>query len=188
MSDEQKAQELISIFLCEKDNDIETFLKERAILFEKLGKSRTFIIYDEGAEKFKLLGYYTLAVQVLKVPEKFSNRQIKNFDGFNAKINGERITEFPTILIGQFGKNELYEDDGFSGYELMQYCLNTLLEGQARLGGRIVLLECKDIPYLVDFYGNFGFEKLEREYAEGELIQLIRILREDELLVKEHSE
>jgi len=43
MSDEQKAQELISIFLCANDNDIETFLKERAITFEKLGKSRSFL-------------------------------------------------------------------------------------------------------------------------------------------------
>lgn len=42
MSCEQKAQELISIFLCSKDNDIENFLKERAIAFERLGKSRTF--------------------------------------------------------------------------------------------------------------------------------------------------
>lgn len=35
MSDEQKAQELISIFICEKDHDIENFIKDRAILFEK---------------------------------------------------------------------------------------------------------------------------------------------------------
>lgn len=35
MSDEQKAQELISIFVCEKDCDIENFLKEKAIIFEK---------------------------------------------------------------------------------------------------------------------------------------------------------
>ena len=47
MSNESKAQELISVFLCEKDTDIEYFLKNRAILFEKLGKSRTFFIYDE---------------------------------------------------------------------------------------------------------------------------------------------
>ena len=47
MSDEAKAQKLISIFVCEKDADIENFLKDRAIQFEKLGKSRPFLIYDE---------------------------------------------------------------------------------------------------------------------------------------------
>lgn len=79
MSDESKAHELISIFTCHKDPDIENFLKEKAILFEKLGKSRTFLIFDEGDEEFKVLAYFTLAPQVLKIPEKFSNRRIKKW-------------------------------------------------------------------------------------------------------------
>jgi len=181
MSDEQKAQELISIFVCGKDSDVENFLKERAIAFERMGKSRTFLVFDEDEEEFKVLAYFTLALQVLKVPGSFSNRKIKNLDGFNAKIHGERITEFPAILIGQLAKNDLYKDR-LSGFELMQYCMSTLLDGQMRLGGRIVMLECKDIPYLICFYEQFGFIKLERDYQEGDLIQLIKILREDELI------
>ena len=51
MSDEAKSQELISIFVCKKDKDIEFFLKNRAIKFEKLGKSRTFFVYDEDEDK-----------------------------------------------------------------------------------------------------------------------------------------
>jgi len=70
MSNESKAQELISVFLCEKDTDIEYFLKNRAILFEKLGKSRTFFIYDEDANEFNILAYFTLAIQVLRIPEE----------------------------------------------------------------------------------------------------------------------
>jgi len=72
-------------------------------LFEKLGKSRTFLIFKDDDTTFSLLAYFTLALQVLKVPESLSNRKIKNFDGFSAKINGERITEFPVIL-----KNVIY--------------------------------------------------------------------------------
>ena len=181
MSDEQKAQELISIFVCSKDSDVENFLKERAIAFEWMGKSRTFLIFNENEEEFKVLAYFTLALQVLKIPESFSNRKIRNLDGFNAKIHGERITEFPAILIGQLAKNDLYKDH-LSGFKLMQYCMSTLLDGQMRLGGRIVMLECKDIPYLIYFYEQFGFIKLERDYQEGDLIQLIKILREDELI------
>ena len=48
MSDENKIQELISIFYCEKDKDVENFLKDKSIIFEKLGKSRTYFIYDES--------------------------------------------------------------------------------------------------------------------------------------------
>lgn len=128
-----------------------------------------------------MLAYFTLALQVLKVPESLSNRKIKNFDGFNAKINDEKITEFPAILIGQVGKNDLYKEK-ITGFNLMQYCLNTLLDGQMRLGGRIIMLECKDVPYLIKFYEMFGFIKLEKDYQEDELIQLIKILQEDELI------
>jgi len=160
---------------------VEKFLKERAIAFERMGKSRTFLIFDEDEEEFKVLGYFSLALQVLKIPESFSNRKIKELDGFNAKIYGGRILEFPAILIGQLAKNDLYKDR-LSGFKLMQYCLSTLLDGQMRLGGRIVMLECKDIPYLISFYEQFGFIKLERDYQGGDLIQLIKILREDEMI------
>jgi len=185
MSDENKAQKLISIFVCKKDNDIENFLKERAILFEKLGKSRTFFIFDEDDEEFKILAYFTLALQVLKVSDKLlSGRKTKIFDGFNAKFKGEKITEFPVILIGQFGKNDLYKNS-ITGFETMQYCLSTVLEGQVRLGGRIIMLECKNIPYLLKFYEKFGFYKIEKNYEDGELLQMIKILQEDEVIVKD---
>lgn len=157
-------------------------MKERAIQFEKLGKSRTYFIFDEEAEGFKILAYFTLAIQVLKVPEELlSGRKTILLDGFSSKIRGMKITEFPAILIGQLGKNELYPDTIY-GPEVMEYCLATLLEGQVRLGGRISMLECKDIPYLIKLYENFGFQKLEKEYEESELLQMIKILEEDEII------
>lgn len=115
--------------------------------FEKLGKSRTFIIYDEESLKesiadIKILGYFTLALQVLKVPENLSNRKIKKLDGFSAKMNGQVLAELPVILIGQIGKNDEI-DDNISGNKLMEYCLNTIFEGQNKLGDRIIMLECK---------------------------------------------
>jgi predicted GNAT family N-acyltransferase len=186
MSNEEVSQELISIFMCKNDPDIEGFLKNKAIIFEKLGKSRTFFVFDEDENHFAILGYFTIALQILKVLEALSNRKVKNFDGFNAKFNGEKITEFPTILIGQFGKNDKYKNR-ISGYELMQYCLNTVLDGQNYLGGRIVMLECKDVPYLCSFYEQFGFNKLEKDYEKNELLQFIKIFQENELIEKEDT-
>lgn len=182
MSNEEKAQELISIFNCEKDKDIESFIKERAILFEKLGKSRTYIIFDEDEEEFRVLAYFTLAMQVLKIPEDLlSNRKTKLLDGFSSKIRGEKITEFPTILIGQVGKNDLFKES-ISGNDIMQYCLSTVFKGQAILAGRIIMLECKDIPYIINLYEKFGFQKLEKDYNEDDYIQMIKVLEEDEII------
>jgi len=185
MSNEEKAHELISIFTCEKDRDIENFLKEKAILFEKLGKSRTYFIFDEDEDEFNILAYFTLAMQVLKVPEELlSGRKTKALDGFSSKIRGSKITEFPTILIGQVGKNDLHKEL-ISGLEVMEYCLAAVFKGQTILGGRIIMLECKDIPYIINLYERFGFQKLERDYDDGELLQMIKILEDDEIIEKE---
>jgi len=185
MSDEAKAKELISIFVCKKDSDIESFLKYRAIQFEKLGKSRTFLIYDEDEEEFKILAYFTLAIQVLKIPEHIiSGRKAKLLDGFSSKIKGKKITEFPSILIGQLGKNEMYEGV-ISGWEVLEYCLATILQGQVKLGGRIIMLECKEIPYLISLYEKFGFSVLDNGHDKDQLIQMIKILSEDEIIERQ---
>ena len=152
-------------------------------MFEKLGKSRTFLIYDED-EDFKVLAYFSLALQVLKIPDEFSNRQISKLDGFSAKIRGSKLTELPAILIGQLGKNEMFQEL-LTGDMLMQLCLSRLYEGQMSVGGRIIMLECKDVPYLIEFYGRYGFQKLEKDYEENEYIQMIKILQEDEIIEKD---
>ena len=64
----------------------------------------------------------------------------------------------------------------------MEYCLLTIFKGLAVLGGRIIMLECKDIPYIVNLYERFGFQKLERDYEEDELLQMIKILEDDEII------
>jgi len=110
-----------------------------------------------------------------------SGRKAKFFDGFSSKINGVKITEFPAILIGQLGKNEMYSDLIY-GTEILEYCLAKIFEGQARLGGRIIMLECKDIPYLIHLYKQFGFDVLDKDYEEGELLQMFKVLEEDEIV------
>lgn len=127
-----------------------------------------------------------MAIQVLKIPESLSNRKIKDLDGFNAKINGEKITELPTILIGQLAKNDLHRD-GITGFELMNYCLSTVLDGQEKLGGRIIMLECKNKSYLIEFYKKFGFIMLEKEYKEDDHLEFIKILSDDELIETKES-
>lgn len=64
----------------------------------------------------------------------------------------------------------------------MEYCLSTVLKGQSVLGGRLIMLECKDIPYIINLYKKFGFQKLEKNYANDELLQMIRVLDDDEII------
>jgi len=49
MTSKEKVKEVISTFYCSKDYDIESFLKNenKAILYERKSKSRTYLIFDE---------------------------------------------------------------------------------------------------------------------------------------------
>jgi hypothetical protein len=77
-------------------------LKEKAVLFEKTSKSRTFLIVNEKSlneGKFETLGYFTLALKVLKISDNVSKSLVKKLDGLFKNIH-----ETPVYLIGQLGK------------------------------------------------------------------------------------
>jgi hypothetical protein len=64
----------------------------------------------------------------------------------------------------------------------LDYRLAKILEGQIRLGGRLIMLESKDIPSLVQLYEIFGFKVLERDYQQNELLQMIKIIDEETII------
>ena len=163
------------------DNDLETFLKEKAVLFEKLGKSRTFFVFSTENNKFDLLGYFTIALSILRIPEEFSKRKIKQLDGFSSKINNQKLKEIPGILIGQLGKNT----GSFmtvKGDDLIAHCLAAVYQGQQYIGGRIIILECKNNNYLKNFYKKHGFNLLDKKYKGDELLVFSKIIDEKDLL------
>ena len=99
MKEGNELSELLSSFSCEKDEDIEYFLHNRAIEFEKLSKARTYLVLNqeqlENKEKhLTIYGYISLALKILSVPQDMSNRMRKELDGFSAKIHGEQISDF----------------------------------------------------------------------------------------------
>ena len=110
--DEQMLVGILSSFVCEKDEDIQQFLHSKAVEFEKLSKSRTYLICDQeqlentedNSESLKIYGYISLALKVLSIPNEISNRMRKELDGFSSKIHGERISDFPCYLIGQLSR------------------------------------------------------------------------------------
>jgi hypothetical protein len=121
-----------------------------------------------------ILGYFTVALKVLKIEGLgISNRQIKELDGFSAKIGGEIISEFPVFLIGQLAKNDIYKHD-ISGKTIIDHALSVISAAQEKVGGRIVLIECDNIPKLIEFYTNSGFY-IVREDSD-KYIQMVRMI------------
>ena len=173
---------LLSSFSCTQDQDIEGFLHNRAVDFERLSKSRTYLVFNEDElENVKgtnvtIYGYFTLALKVLKVPKKLSNRARKEIDGYNAKNHGKEINEFPCYLIGQLARNSIISADVFQGKELISMAHDFLEKAVKIVGGRYVMIECKNNQKLKDFYKANGYREIDSipDDENASMVQMIR--------------
>ena len=167
-------KDIISNFSCEIDKDIETFLKEKALLFQEKNKAKIYFILNESSireYKFDILGYFALSTKILHLPEELSKSQRKKIDGlYNS------ISETPTFLIGQIGKNDKNKNN-ISGKDIIKYAQQYLKSVSNMIGGRIILVELKNNQKLINFYINNGFSLLDNNTKnEEDLLQMIKII------------
>jgi hypothetical protein len=175
MASEDIVRGAITSFNCEINPDIKGFLVNRAIPFERASKSKTYFLMDEERllnKEYVIIAYFTVALKVLKIAELgLSNRAIKELDGFSAKMDGEVIYDFPVYLIGQVAKNDTYKNE-ISGEAIIDHAISVISFAQDKVGGRVVLVECENVPYLLDFYKKLNF-KVIKEDAD-KYVQLIK--------------
>lgn len=165
---EEIASGVFSHFECVRDPDIADFLIHKAIPFEKTNRSRTYLILDENAiysdNQLVLLGYCSVSLQVLKIPEGASKSQIKKLDGlYTRNRSGDGpITEIPAYLIGQIGKNDRFTN-ALAGSTILEVALAAIGKAKESVGGRVVFIECRPIPQLIQFYKQNGFTYLQED-------------------------
>lgn len=172
---------LLSSFSCKQDEDIEHFLHNRAIEFEKLSKSRTYLIFDEDELLTKditeqtIYGYISLALKILTVPDSVSNRIRKELDGFSAKLHGEVIRDFPCYLIGQLSRNSNVPAESINGDKILDLAEDIIATAVNAVGGRYMMIECRDNEKLINFYSNNNFEEISRIPDNDQpMVQMIR--------------
>ena len=181
--DNELLMQILSSFSCEQDEDIENFLHNKAVEFELLSKARTYLICDEEQlsgkdfylDQLQIYGYVAIALKILSVPEEWSNRKRKELDGLSAKIHGEPIKDFSCYLIGQLSRNSKVPHDSISGSDLLQVAYDVIAAAVDAVGGRYMMIECREEKKLVDFYLSNGFEEIQRS-SDGNhiMVQMIR--------------
>lgn len=181
--DNELLEQILSSFSCELDEDIENFLHNKAVEFEKLSKARTYLICDEDQvseenfclDQLKIYGYVAIALKILSVPEVWSNRKRKELDGLNAKIHGKPIKDFSCYLIGQLSRNSEVSHDSLSGKDLLQVAYDVIADAVDAVGGRYMMIECRNEEKLINFYLANGFEEIQKS-SDGNhiMVQMIR--------------
>lgn len=105
---EKETKQFLSTFYCPMNKDVEGFLKNTAIVFEKQGISATYLIFASVKEHMEFIAYFTLAMKTITISSshiaisKTTKKRIVRFATFDNILNKYVMA---TPLIGQLGKN-----------------------------------------------------------------------------------
>ncbi len=185
---EEKALSILSDFSCPVNPDIENFLKSSAITLGKQRVSVTYLIFTSFKKQDVLIGYFTLCNKTIVLHKsKLSNNLSKKINKFATYDMDRKGYVLSAPLIAQIGKNFNNNYNSLiSGDELLKIAIEKVSEGQKILGGKIVYLECEDIPFLIDFYSDNGFCEFDKRHLKTEeqchlntpyLVQMLKYLR-----------
>jgi len=137
-------------------------------------KNQSFLVRQKTSSG-KIKG---LSKTLLKTVKKF---------GVYDKISGIHTISAP--LIGQLGRNfatDIGTQKLITGDELLKIACDKVWEAQRLFSGRIVYLECENIPVLTSFYESNGFVEFgmrmleydEKDDMPGEyLVQMLKDLK-----------
>ncbi|WP_363472854.1 GNAT family acetyltransferase [Companilactobacillus musae] len=136
------------------NEDVEDFLLNKSIQFERLDLSRTYLIFSSYQNKNVLVGYYSITNKPLMMSKrnfsKLSGSLRKKLLGMGQKTERENY-EIKSILLGQIGKNFNY-GDLISGADILKLSYYTINQIYQLIGGRIIYLEVDDNENLRKFY------------------------------------
>lgn len=181
-------QRILSDFSSPFNKDVEAFLHTKAIEFTRQGLSSTYLVFTSYQERTVLIGYFALAPKFfhinLKNTSKTFGKRIRKFARYDEGMKRHLVS---SILIGQLGKNYTHGYDALiRGEELLKIACDTVREAQRITGGRLVYLECEDVPSLIHFYKENGFSSFGTRELDGDekdafsgkyLIQMVKYLK-----------
>lgn len=151
---------VFSSFKCsQKNQDVEKFITELAIEFEKKRISSTFLIFnDEELEKGNLVldAFFSLALKVFEFSDEVSKSDKKK------ACTNEDST--PAYLIGQLARS-VNTKSGL-GKEALIKAIEYIKGAQYYVGGRLVYLDCRDD--LVKYYEKQGFKFIQKRKSPDE--------------------
>lgn len=190
-SDKKQVQEILCEFksiphpVTGKVNDVEFFLHEKAISYESMTLSTTYLIFASAGDENVLVGYFSLANKPLVMNKKNYKGLAKNQqrrlcqNGSKTESGGYKVNSY---LIGQVGKNyseKAKKLKAINGTQILTLAYNMVLKAKKIINARYVWIECEDTPRLIDFYSDFGFEVIQNYETNSGLVVMVMKLKEN---------
>lgn len=161
---EEEIKSILSDFSCPKNQDIEKFLKEKALAFEKIGLARTILVFKECDDIAKFVGYFSIAIKQIDISEISKEDRRKVF-----KTRYSLGNEIPTILIGQLAKNFTNNNNLLiKGNDLLYLAFDYIKEMSKNTPSFVVSIDCENNEKIKYFYESVGFKFLK--YSDNDLL------------------
>lgn len=168
---EEELKTLLFSFECNSlshgASDVEDFLHNKAINFERMDMSRTYLVLATYKNEPYLAGYFAIAPKPLVIPKKqfqgISMSLRRKLMGFGHKTDMKNY-ECKGYLLGQLGKNYSQiakKANQVSGNDLLTLAYGKIKEAHSLVGGRVLHLECENHEKIKGFYQKNGFRQLE---------------------------
>lgn len=163
----------LSNFKNTKDDDIESFLNQKAIKFVTRKWCAVYLLINETefVSKHQLVieGFFTLSIKSFKISSTVSkNKKKKLFKGIN-----NNCEDIPAILVGQLGKHIDESNHSVSltnMSELLDYAIDIIIQINKAIPCNLIILECKkyineddERIKLHNSYKNYGFDELQED-------------------------
>ncbi len=186
---EERTSEILSAFECPLNPDVQSFLREKAILFSKHGYASTYRVFASYQGNVVLIGYYALAMKAVVIKGSLLSSQwrgrLRRFAFYDSDLKQFTLS---LPLIGQLGKNYAHHYDRLiSGDDLLGIACETVREIQLMSSGKMVYLECEDVLPLTSFYERNGFFRFANRNLDGDerdlsqtpyLVQMIKYFKD----------
>ncbi len=170
----ERTTDYLLSFSCRRNIDVQNFLRDRAIPYEKNNKSRTYLVIDDQPSdegRRLLLAFFTLAIHAIDINDVTSNSMRGRLHGLYLPSDG-RIRPVPCYLIGQIGKDDRYSAE-VTGDELILLAISIINSAHRNLGGRFIKIDCEDAPNLIALYNRNDFREVQKEDA-NRLVEMVR--------------
>lgn len=102
--EQQKIEEAFKKFSCHREIDLENFLMNKAIPYQRTGFGKTYLCVDEEAlekNEFIVMAYFTIAQKSLDISNLSKKKKRKVLGEYPGRDN---LNSVPAYLIGQFRK------------------------------------------------------------------------------------
>ncbi len=141
------------------DEEVDIFLKQKAMQDQELDLSRTYVLTDHEVDPAFMIGYYTIT------PIRVSQEIIL---GDRPRIK----REIPTVLLGQLGVDHRHQGKRF-GIMLLLHSQFVVLQTSDMVGFRAMVLDARN-EALAEWYGRNGFLRVENNLRMTKRVDVIR--------------